>query len=123
MARVMDHVGALIFPLAFSLFHNYIVVMDNLHFSWDEPKNNANKRKHGIGFEEAQTVFFDESAMEFFDSEHSRDEDRFLLLGQSFSLRTLMVCHCYKERSDIIRIISARKATAKERSRYLRNKR
>jgi len=97
--------------------------MDELHFVWDEPKNAANREKHGVGFEEAQTVFFDESAMEFFDAGHSRQEDRFLLLGQSFSLRTLMVCHCYWEKQDVIRIISARKATAKERSKYQRNRR
>jgi uncharacterized DUF497 family protein len=96
--------------------------MGELHFIWDEPKNETNKRKHGVGFEEAQTIFFDESAMEFFDSGHSCDEDRFLILGQSFSFRTLMVCHCHKEQKSIIRIISARKATAKERNTYLRNK-
>ena len=97
--------------------------MSGLHLVWDDSKNEANKRKHGVGFEEAQTVFFDESAMEFFDSEHSRDEDRFLLLGRSFSLRTLMVCHCYREKEQTIRIVSARKATAKERNMYLRNRR
>ncbi|NKB24829.1 MAG: BrnT family toxin [Kiritimatiellae bacterium] len=96
--------------------------MNELHFTWDDAKNKANKKNHEVHFEEAQTVFFDESAMEFFDLEHSRDEDRFLLLGQSFSLRTLMVCHCYREKGDIIRIISARKATAKERRKYQRNK-
>jgi len=96
--------------------------MSELHFTWDVSKNLLNKKKHGVRFEEAQTVFFDEAAMEFFDPEHSRDEDRFLLLGQSFSLRTLMVCHCHKEKKEIIRIISARKATAKERRKYQRNK-
>jgi len=97
--------------------------MNEIHFRWDPSKNEANKKKHGVSFEEAQTVFFDESAMEFFDSGHSKTEDRFLLLGQSFSLRTLMVCHCYKEEDFIIRIISARKATTKERNTYQRNKR
>jgi uncharacterized DUF497 family protein len=97
--------------------------MNEIHFRWDPSKNEANKKKHGVSFEEAQTVFFDESAMEFFDSGHSGGEDRFLLLGQSFSLRTLMVCHCYREPESVIRIISARKATAKERNSYLRNKR
>lgn len=67
-------------------------------------------------------MFFDESAMEFFNSAHSSEKDRFLLLGRSFSLRTLMVCHCCREKDDIIRIISARKATAKERRIYMRNK-
>jgi len=97
--------------------------MSVLRFVWDESKNETNERKHGVSFAEAQTVFFDESAMEFFDSEHACDEDRFLLLGQSFSFRTMMVCHCYREQESIIRIISARKATAKERNTYLRNKR
>jgi uncharacterized protein len=97
--------------------------MNKLHFAWDDLKNKSNQKKHGIYFEEAQTVFFDESAMEFFDPLHSHGEDRFLLLGQSFSLRTLMVCHCYRDKDETIRIISARKATAKERSKYQRNKR
>ena len=97
--------------------------MSELHFIWDDSKNKTNKKKHGVSFEEAQTIFFDESAMEFFDSEHSHDEDRFLLLGQSFSLRTLMVCHFYRGKNETIRIISARKATARERSKYQRNKR
>ena len=96
--------------------------MSELHFAWDEAKNEANKNKHDVRFEEAQTVFFDDSALEFYDPQHSHDEDRFLLLGQSFSLRTLMVCHCYREDNGVIRIISARKATAKERQVYLRNK-
>ncbi len=96
--------------------------MSEIHFSWDDSKNEANKKKHGVGFEEAQTVFFDESAMEFFDSEHSQSEDRFLMLGQSFSMRTLMVCHCYRDKDETIRLISARKATPKERTMYLRNK-
>ena len=103
--------------------YNYIVVMGEIHFRWDSSKNEANKKKHGMSFEEAQTVFFDESAMEFFDTEHSDEEDRFLLLGQSFSLRTLLVCHCYREQESIIRIISARKAMTKERNIYRRNKR
>lgn len=96
--------------------------MSELHFSWDESKNRSNKKKYGVDFEEAQTVFFDESAMEFFDADHSQDEDRFLLLGQSFSLRILMVCHCHREKAGVIRIISARKATASERRKYKGNK-
>jgi uncharacterized DUF497 family protein len=96
--------------------------MNEIHFTWDDTKNETNGKRHGVRFEEAQTVFFDESAMEFFDSEHSLDEDRFLILGQSFSLRTLLVCHCYRGKNETIRIISARKATAKERNKYQRNK-
>ena len=97
--------------------------MREMQFDWDESKNESNQRKHGVSFEEAQTVFFDEWAMQFFDDDHSEAEDRFVLLGQSFSLRTLMVCHCYREAEDMIRIISARKATPKERRIYQRNRR
>ena len=96
--------------------------MSDVHFVWDSSQSESNKRKHGVTFAEAQTVFFDELAMEFYDAEHSQGEDRFLLLGQSFSLRILMVCHCYRESEDVIRIISARKATVKERRTYQRNK-
>ena len=96
--------------------------MNEIHFRWDPSKNKANQTKHSVSFEEAQTVFFDESAMEFFDSGHSEKEDRFLLLGQSFNLGTLMVCHCHRGEDSIIRIISARKATSKERNTYRRNK-
>lgn len=96
--------------------------MNELHFTWDPKKNEINKEKHAVSFEEAQTVFFDEAAMEFFDASHSGEEDRFLLLGQSFKLRTLMVCHCFREADQLIRLISARKATAKERKTYQRNR-
>ena len=96
--------------------------MDEIHFTWDPKKNKSNKEKHAVSFEEAQTVFFDEAAMEFFDSSHSKKEDRFLLLGQSFKLRTLMVCHCFRETDQVIRLISARKATPKERKTYQRNR-
>jgi uncharacterized DUF497 family protein len=96
--------------------------MNEIHFRWEPSKNETNTEKHGVSFEEAQTAFFDESAMEFFATEHSGEEDRFLLLGQSFSLRTLMVCHCYRDEDSIIRIISARKATTKERNTYRRNR-
>jgi hypothetical protein len=96
--------------------------MNELHFEWDEAKNRANERKHGIYFEEAQTVFFDEDALEFHDRSHDDQEDRFLMLGQSFRYRTLMICHCYRESNDVIRIVSARKASAKERKTYQENK-
>ena len=96
--------------------------MNELRFEWDEPKNRSNERKHGISFEEAQTVFFDEHALEFHDPSHAQQEDRFLMLGQSFRYRTLIICHCYREPDDVIRIISARKATAKERKLYQENK-
>lgn len=92
--------------------------MNEIKFIWDEQKNKSNKRKHGIPFEEAQTVFYDENAIEFFDPEHSTNEDRFLMLGLSVKLRVLVVCHCVRNRGTILRIISARRATRKESKIY-----
>ncbi len=94
--------------------------MGQLRFEWDEKKNKENIRKHGISFDEAQTVFFDENAMRFFDPDHSQDEDRFIMLGMSFKLRALVVCHCYREGGAKIRIISARKANKHEKKDYRR---
>ena len=90
--------------------------MSNLHIEWDPRKNAANKRKHGVSFEEASTVFGDERALLLEDPDHSDDEDRFILLGLSASLNTLVVCHCYREAEEIIRIISAQKANKPERT-------
>jgi len=98
----------------------YIVHMDDLRFVWDGSKNRINIQKHGISFEEAQTVFLDEKAIRYFDPDHSRDEDRFLMLGLSLKLRRLVVCHCYKENDTVIRIVSARKADKKETKAYRR---
>ena len=81
-------------------------------------EDRENRRKHGVSFDEAQTVFFDENAIRFFDPDHSRDEDRFLMLGISVRLRTLVVCHCYRAGDEVIRIISARKANRKEEKVY-----
>ena len=92
--------------------------MKSLRFEWDEEKNRENQRKHGVSFVEAQTVFFDENAVEFYDDEHSEWEDRFLLLGISTKMRVLLVCHCLRESGSIIRIISARKATKNEWELY-----
>ena len=92
--------------------------MSELSFDWDSRKNAANQREHGISFEEATTAFSDEQALLIDDPEHSSDEERFVLLGMSAALRVLVVCHCYREGEDLIRIISARKATRKERSMY-----
>lgn len=89
-------------------------------FEWDENKNQINQKKHGISFEEAQTVFFDEIAILFDDPKHSEHEERFLLLGMSSFANVCIVCHCYKESDSVIRIISARKATQKEKNRYVR---
>jgi uncharacterized protein len=89
-------------------------------FEWDPAKDKANYRKHGVWFEEARTVFFDEEAILYDDPDHSADEDRFLLLGLSSALRVLVVVHCVRARGEIIRIISARKATGPEREAYRR---
>ena len=90
------------------------------YFDWDENKNRINLEKHGITFEEASTVFFDDRAILFDDPEHSIDEDRFLLLGMSEAAKVCIVCHCYRESDTVIRIISARQATRKEEQRYVR---
>jgi uncharacterized DUF497 family protein len=92
--------------------------MDDIRFEWDARKNRENMRKHGLSFEEAETVFLDEKAIRYFDPDHSEDEDRFIMLGMSFSLRVLVVCHCYRAADSIIRIISARKANKKEAKTY-----
>ena len=89
-----------------------------IRFDWDDTKNRVNTRKHGVSFEEAQSVFFDEEALEFPDPDHSSDEDRFLMIGRSYLLRILVVCHCYRVSDSVIRIISARKATPNERQTY-----
>lgn len=92
--------------------------MADIRFDWNNEKNIANHKKHGISFEEAQTVFVDENALMIHDPDHSGDEDRFILLGLSASIRLMVVCHCYRESDDVIRIISARKATRTEQKRY-----
>lgn len=92
--------------------------MAGLRFEWDERKNRANRAKHGISFEEARTVFYDDDARLLDDPEHSEAEERFILLGMSMALRVLVVVHCYREGDDVIRIVSARRATARERRDY-----
>jgi hypothetical protein len=92
--------------------------MRELRFVWNEAKNQANQKKHGVSFEEAQSAFLDENAQVYFDPDHSEAEDRFILLGMSFHLRVLVVCHCYREGDLLIRIISARKADKPEREDY-----
>jgi uncharacterized DUF497 family protein len=94
--------------------------MSRLRFEWDERKNRSNQHKHGISFEEAETVFLDERALLLDDPDHSEDEARFVLLGFSVTLHLLVVCHCEREDGDVIRIISARKADRAERSQYTR---
>ena len=97
--------------------------MKRLVFEWDKKKDKLNVRKHGVTFAEAQTVFFDEYAIQFFDPEHSVDEDRFILLGTSFKSKALVVCHCFREEETKIRIISARKADKDEQQAYWSEKR
>ena len=89
-----------------------------MRFDWDTDKAIKNLEKHGVSFEEAKTVFYDERAVLFDDPDHSQDEDRFLLLGFSQNLRLLIVSHCIREAGDVIRIISARKATTTEARKY-----
>lgn len=89
-----------------------------MNFEWDENKARANLKKHGVSFEEAQTVFYDENALLINDPDHSEDEERFIILGLSAGTRLLVVCHCYRESETVIRIISARKATRKETQFY-----
>ncbi len=91
-----------------------------IDFVWDPRKNTMNRKKHGISFEEARDVFYDENAIRYFDPDHSEDEDRFLMLGMSTRLRVLVVSHFYMENDTTIRIISARKATKKEEAVYWR---
>ncbi len=92
--------------------------MKTLQFDWDENKAKANIKKHGISFEEAKSVFYDEYARLMPDPDHSESEDRFILLGFCMGLKVLTVVHCYKDEENIIRIISARKSTKNETKYY-----
>ena len=92
--------------------------MSALTFEWDERKAAANLKKHGVSFDDAKSVFLDERAKLIDDPDHSENEDRMVLLGLSYALRLLVVCHCYRGEGGVIRIISARKATAKESKSY-----
>ena len=97
--------------------------MEEIEFSWDARKARENLKKHRVSFEEASTVFYDENAIEFFDPEHSRDEERFLMLGLSGRLRIIVVSYCLRKQGSEIRIISARKATKKEEKVYIQGNR
>ena len=100
----------------------YSVHMGEIRFEWDADKAKANLRKHGISFEEARTVFFDENAVQFFDPDHSDEEDRFILLGMSSKLRVIVVCHCFREGEAVIRLFSARRADKAEERDYWRRR-
>ena len=96
--------------------------MGDLEFDWNPQKAALNLKKHGVSFEEARTVFYDENALHISDPDHSPEEDRFVLLGVSARLRILVVCHCYRKGESLIRIISARKATRQETIIYERER-
>ena len=89
-----------------------------IKFEWDTSKASSNQKKHGVTFEEAKSVFYDDFAIQFFDDDNSELEDRFLILGHSNQSRILLICHCEHDSGNLIRIISARKATTKERKLY-----
>jgi uncharacterized DUF497 family protein len=96
--------------------------VNQLRFEWDHRKAAANLRQHEVSFEEAKTVFLDEEALLIPDDQHSTEEDRFIIMGFSVKLRILVVCHCYRQPGDVIRIISARKASKAERNQYERRR-
>lgn len=89
-----------------------------IKFDWDPAKAASNLRKHGVSFEDARSVFYDEFAVQFYDEPHSSDEERFLMLGMSSGAQLLLVCHCERDGGGVVRIISARKATKQESSFY-----
>lgn len=97
--------------------------MSSLEFTWDQAKARANVKKHGVSFDEAQSVFADEEARLLDDPDHSEDENRFILLGMSAVFRLLIVVHAYREDGGLIRIISARRATPRERRAYTQGRR
>jgi uncharacterized protein len=105
-------------PIDSTLRYNYTILMKDIHFEWDESKNTSNLKKHSVSFEEAKSVFYDPYARLISDPEHSESEDRFIILGLSRKLNVLVVCHCYRKSDEVIRIISARKATKQESSYY-----
>jgi len=92
-----------------------------MRFEWDANKNNTNIQKHGVSFEEAKSVFYDDFAIQFYDDKNSKEEDRFLMLGMSGESRLLLICHCERDSWHSIRIISARKATKEESKHYSRS--
>ena len=96
--------------------------MNDIRFDWGKSKASLNRKKHGVSFEEAVTVFYDDDALEFHDPDHSENEDRFFMVGLSFKARTLIVSHCVRELGSVIRIISARKATKQETQKYWEEK-
>ena len=92
-------------------------IIIGMNVTWDEAKNLSNQKKHGVSFEEAETVFYDDEALLKYDEAHSQNEERFVMMGMSGASRVLVVCHCYRV-GEVIRLISARKATKREESQY-----
>lgn len=92
--------------------------MNEIKFEWDFEKAELNQKKHHISFKEASTVFYDPNALLIADPEHSINEDRFIIMGLSIESHLLVVCHCYRQNDNLIRIISARKATSNETKQY-----
>jgi uncharacterized DUF497 family protein len=92
--------------------------MSKIRFEWDRSKAGSNEKKHGVSFDEASSAFYDDNGLVIEDPEHSRDEDRFILLGLSAAVRLVVVVHCFRDEDDVIRIISARKATPAESRQY-----
>ena len=99
-----------------------MIIYGFITFEWDDKKAEANLEKHGVSFDEASTVFYDPYALVIEDIDHSYDENRFVIVGVSSTARTLTVCHCYRATNELIRIISARKATTGEESEYWRRR-
>lgn len=100
------------------LQYNYNLIMGGIRFEWDETKNQSNIRKHQVSFGEAKSVFYDPNALLIHDPDNSEAEDRFVMLGMTEQLRLLIVCHCYREDDEVIRLISARKANTAEKMQY-----
>ncbi|MBQ2633234.1 MAG: BrnT family toxin [Oscillospiraceae bacterium] len=92
--------------------------MRMIEFEWNEHKNRIIIEKHGVSFDEGSTVFYDDYAILFDDPDHSDEEDRFLILGITRRENLCIVSHCYRGEDEIIRIISARKATKQETKTY-----
>ena len=89
-----------------------------LRFEWDPSKDRANIKKHGVSFTEASSIFHDPTTLVASDMEHSRDESRFIAVGFSVLHRLLLVAHCYRAGDEVIRVISARKTTPRERRQF-----
>lgn len=100
------------------MLYNYNISMETINFEWDENKNEINKKKHGISFETAKEVFYDDDAVVFDDPDHSIGEERFLIIGMVKESKICIVSHCYRDNDNVIRLISAREATLNEKKVY-----